>query len=235
MLSGIVSSDIIGSTSLDTKEKLQLLDELRQILFPRLKKNFSTYIRITKGDMIECYVPQPADTLRVAMIIKCFVKSRAGGSGYGNVAPRTVGDKIRNRYFKIYGVRMAIVVDQMEKIDKKKGVLEGEAIYKAGRLIGEHHTYNKQRIVIKNSMFFRSGISEWQDEFDVVVGLIDALLVKTTSRQCELMTERFFESSESDIAQQLSISQSAVNQGLRVSGWSSIDAAIKRFEKICKD
>ena len=87
---------------------------------------------------------------------------------------------------------MAMAVDDMEVIDKRKGVLEGEAIYKTGRILGEYHTYDKQRIVIKNPMFFLSGNKKLQEEFEVIVMLIDGLLLKTTSRQCELLTERLF-------------------------------------------
>jgi predicted DNA-binding protein YlxM (UPF0122 family) len=234
MLSGIVSSDIVGSTSIHTDDKLLLLKELKNTLFSRLKSRFDTYTRIAKGDMIECYIPNPADTLRVALIIKCFIKSRIAPR-FSIISRKKPDAEQRNRYFKIHGVRMAIAVDDMEKIDKRKGVLEGEAIYKTGRMLGEYHTYDKQRIVIKNSMFFLSGNKELQEEFEVIVMLMDALLLKTTSRQCELLTERLFEQSESEIADQLGISQSGVNQGLRMSGWPSIDKALKLFEKTSKN
>lgn len=229
MLSGIVSSDIIGSTSIHTDDKLLLLNELRNTLFSRLKSRFKTYTRIAKGDMIECYIPNPADTLRVALIIKCFIKSRIASRFSIIRRPKPDADQ-RNRYFKVHGVRMAMAVDDMEVIDKRKGVLEGEAIYKTGRILGEYHTYDKQRIVIKNPMFFLSGNKKLQEEFEVIVMLIDGLLLKTTSRQCELLTERLFEQSESEIADQLGISQSAVNQGLKISGWPAIDKAVKLFE-----
>lgn len=234
MLSGIISSDIIGSTSIHTEDKLLLLNELKTSLFNRLKSKFDTYTRITKGDTIECYVPNPADTLRVALITKCFIKSRIAPR-FSIINKKKHGEDQRNRYFKIHGVRLAMAVDKMDVVDKRKGVLEGDAIYKTGRLLGGHHTYDKQRIVIKNSMFFLSSNKIWQEEFEVIVMLIDGLLLKTTSRQCELLTERLFEQSESEIANQLGISQSAVNQGLKVSGWPSIDKAVRLFEKKMKE
>jgi predicted DNA-binding protein YlxM (UPF0122 family) len=233
MLSGVISSDIIGSTSIHTDDKLLLLDELKKTLFQQLKLRFDTYTRIAKGDMIECYVPNPADTLRVALIIKCFIKSRISPK-FSIIRKKKPKDDQRNRYFRIHGVRMAIAVDDMEIIDKRKGILEGEAIYKTGRMLGEYHTYDKQRIVIKNSMYFLSGNKNLQEEFEVIVMLIDGLFLKTTSRQCELLSERLFEQSESEIADKFGISQSAVNQGLKISGWPSMDKAIKLFEKKLK-
>lgn len=233
MLSGIVSSDIIGSTSIHTDDKLLLLDELKNTLFQQLKSRFNTYTRIAKGDMIECYIPNPADTLRVALIIKCFIKSRIAPR-FSIIRGKNLKADQRNRYFRIHGVRMAIAVDDMEIIDKRKGILEGEAIYKAGRMLGEYHSYDKQRIVIKNSMYFLSGNKTLQEEFEVIVMLMDGLLLKTTSRQCELLSERLFDLSELEIADQFGISQSAVNQGLKISGWPSIDKAIKLFERTVK-
>jgi predicted DNA-binding protein YlxM (UPF0122 family) len=83
-------------------------------------------------------------------------------------------------------------------------------------------------------MYFLSGNKNLQEEFEVIVMLIDGLFLKTTSRQCELLSERLFEQSESEIADKFGISQSAVNQGLKISGWPSMDKAIKLFEKKLK-
>ncbi len=230
MKSGIISADIVGSTSVDAKAKLKLLDALKLSLFPRMRKRFDTFHRVTKGDTIEVYVPKPADTLRAALILKTFIKGQAHAKAI--VAKLNKKSTIRSQYFKAYGIRMAVVVDEMTLVDKKNNVLEGEAIYKAGRTLADHHTYDKERIVIKNSIFFHSGTLAWEGEFQVVLGLIDTLLLKTTARQCEMLCERFFGVQEQAIADKFQISQSAVNQGLKSSGWSAMEKAVLRFEQV---
>lgn len=234
MLSGIVTSDIIGSTSVDSKSRLRLLSDIKSRLFPKLKKKFKTYQRVTKGDAIECYVPNPADTFRIALIMKSFIKGRINTkNGVAGKNEKNVNS--RARYFRTYGVRLVAVVDDMTIVDKKKGILEGEAIYKAGRMLSEHHTYDKKRIVIKNSMYFLSHNEKWQGEFEVALMLIDTLLLKSTSRQCEILCERLLGLSENQISSQFRVSQSAVNQGLKGTGWTAIEKAVVRFEKVLKN
>ena len=86
---------------------------------------------------------------------------------------------------------MAIAVGQMNKVDKAKGILDGEAIYLAQRrAIDEQHTANKDRIVIKNTMVFISQDEQWQGEFEVLVSLYNILISKCTARQSEILVER---------------------------------------------
>lgn len=231
MNSGVIAADIIGSTSLALKDKYELIDELR-ILFKALGRKFKTYCRITKGDLIECYIPKAASTMKVALIIKSFIKSKT-------VAPFQLSGKklattldARTKYFRIHGVRMAIAIAPMETVDRKKDIIEGDAIYLAGREISGFHTSNKQRIVIKNTLFFITENEQWQKEFEVMMSLIDVLLSKCTARQCEILFNRLTGRSEEEIAKELLISQSAVNQALTSAGWNAIEKAILRFESI---
>ncbi len=230
MLSGIISADIIGSTSVSIANKYKLLDALK-VLLKKLETGFNTFSRITKGDLIECYIPKPADTLRVALIIKCYIKSKIA-------IPIKIEDKkdsnSRSKYLKIHGVRMAIAIGEIERINKKRGIIEGEAIYQTGRAIGEYKTHDKERIVIKNTLQFFANNKQWEQEFEVVVGLIDMLLTRSTARQCEIIVDRLLGMNEDEIKEKLKITQSGVNQNLRAVGWNAIERAIKRFEDIIK-
>jgi hypothetical protein len=222
---GIISGDIIASTSLGLEKKELLMQAIQQLL-KELDKKFSVFGRIVKGDQVECYIPDASLSLRVALILKCFVKSKTSQD-----TPNS-GHSIANKYFRMHGIRMAIAVGQMNKVDKAKGILDGEAIYLAGRAIDEQHTANKDRIVIKSTMAFISLDEQWQGEFEVLLSLLDILISKCTARQSEILVERLKNKTEEAIAKKLKISQSAVNQNSNAAGWQGIEKAIKRFEKI---
>jgi hypothetical protein len=227
---GIISGDIIASTSLGLEKKELLMQAIQQLL-KELDKKFKVYGRIVKGDQVECYIPDASLSLRVALILKCFVKSKT--SDYAKAAPDS-DRSTANKYFRIHGIRMAIAVGRMNKVDKAKGILDGEAIYLAGRAIDEQHTANKDRIVIKNTMTFISVNEQWQGEFEVLLSLIDILISKCTARQSEILVERLKGKTEETIAKKLKISQSAVNQNSNAAGWQGIEKAINRFEKIIR-
>jgi len=222
---GIISGDIIASTSLGLEKKELLMQAIQQLL-KELNKKFSVFGRIVKGDQVECYIPDASLSLRVALILKCFVKSKTSQD-----TPNS-SRSIANKYFRIHGIRMAIAVGQMNKVDKAKGILDGEAIYLAGRAIDEQHTANKDRIVIKSTMTFISLNEQWQGEFEVSLALIDILISKCTARQSEILVERLKGKTEEAVAKKLKISQSAVNQNSNAAGWLGIEKAVNRFEKI---
>ena len=226
---GIIAGDIIASTSLGLEKKELLMQAVQQLL-KEFDKKFSVFGRVVKGDQVECYIPDASLSLRVALILKCFVKSKTSHH-YINDTPNS-SRSIANKYFRIHGIRLAIAVGQMNKVDRAKGILDGEAIYLAGRAIDEQHTANKDRIVIKSTMTFISLNEQWQGEFEVLLFLIDILISKCTARQSEILVERLKGKTEEAIAKKLKISQSAVNQNSNAAGWLGIEKAINRFEKI---
>ncbi len=228
---GVISADIIGSTSIPSKERSKLLGLLKAFL-KKTDKKFNTYSRITKGDLIEIYVDEAKYTLRIALLLKVFIKSKSSAiSGEGNHGNNLFENR-RSGYFKIHGIRMALAIDTMSKIDRKKGILEGEAIYATGRAINEIHTYNKDRIVIKNTIQFMSVNKLWEEEFDVLVSLLDILFSKITVRQSEILLHRLQGLSENLISAKLKISQSAINQSSKSVGWRAIEKSITHFENV---
>ena len=65
----VISGDIIAFTSLADAAKNQLEADLKQ-LFETLHTHFDTFSRLIKGDYLECAVPQPEHSLRIALLIK---------------------------------------------------------------------------------------------------------------------------------------------------------------------
>jgi hypothetical protein len=217
----VISGDIIGSTSLHIKAKIALEQGLKKII-SSFNENISIYGRIIKGDYIEIVVENPADALLIVLIIKTFIKSI--------VVKDIINSRQKN--FKHYGVRLAMGFGSLERFNKKTGIIDGNAIYYSGRRISEESaTHNKQRIVIKNTLFFTSDNEKLNETFSTIINFIDHIINNATTKQCEILHYRLTGMTEIEIAKKLNVKQPTINKQLSSVGWNSIDQSLKFFSK----
>lgn len=221
----VISGDIISSTGLQTQDR-KFVEEKLNVLLEDLKQEFNVYGRLIKGDYLECVVPNAEEGLQVALAVKSFVKA--------------IPIKIKNyksednriKQFKIHGIRLAIGYGELSRYIPEEGIIDGEAIYFSGRQISGETTYDKERIVIKNTLFFASKDDGLNKNFQPLLALLDVLLSKATSRQCEVLYLKLMNNQEDEIAKQLGIGQSAVNQHSTSVGWNAIEEAVNYYKMI---
>ncbi|OFX42151.1 MAG: fumarate hydratase [Bacteroidetes bacterium GWA2_30_7] len=219
----VISGDIISSTSFNENGRILIEDSIKELL-KDIKEIFNVYGRVIKGDYLECVVPEPIHSLRVALAIKCFVKSIP--------ISETLHYKLNKRIklFKIYGIRLAIGYGELKRFNPDKEIIDGEAIYLSGRTINELTTYNKERIVIKNTLFFVSKVEKLNNQFEALFEMLDLIISKATPRQCRVLYLKLMNKNEDAIATKLNIAQSAVNQHSTSAGWNAIEKAVNYFK-----
>ncbi len=221
----VISGDIVSSTGLHVQDR-KFVEENLHTMLHSLKEEFNVYGRIIKGDYLECVVPNAADGLQVALAIKSFVKAIP-------IQAKTYkSEDNRIKQFKTHGIRLAIGYGELSRYKPEEGVIDGEAIYLSGREISGETTYNKERIVIKNTLFFASKDEKLNKIFQPLLALLDVLLSKATSRQCEVVYLKLMNNQEEEIARRLGIGQSAVNQHSTSVGWNAIDEAVNYFKMV---
>ena len=178
----IVSGDIIASTSLHNEDRINIGNRLK-LLAKKLSKKFKVYSRITEGDdSIVCYIPNNSDALRVMLAIKCFVKSIPVNDSDANSK-----EDNRIKFFKIHGIRLALGIGELSRLDTGNGIFDGEAIYYSGRLLSENKTYNKGKVIIKSTLFLKSNDQEFDNEMLPLLALLDVLISNCTAKQCEVL------------------------------------------------
>lgn len=219
----VISGDIIGSTSLNNADRL-FLDKKIEGLFQTLETKFNIYIRLIKGDYIECVVNNSEEGLRLALAIKCFIKS------IGNAITTPLNRRSAN--FATHGIRLAIGYGDLSRYLPEKGIIDGEAIYLSGRKIHDSSTYNKERIIIKNTFFFASNDDNLNNNLSPIMALLDVLLSKCTARQCEILFLKLLHYSENEISTMLKVSQSVINQHSTAAGWNAIEKSVNYFHNI---
>jgi hypothetical protein len=230
MKKAIVSGDIIASTSLSNDDRSKIGNCLK-LMTKKLNKKFKVYSRLTEGnDYIDSYIPNNSDAIRVMLAIKCFVKS----------IPISINDSVnqeenRSKYFKMHGIRLALGIGELSRLDIDNGIIDGDAIYFSGRTISENRrTYNREKIVIKNTLFIKSEDKEFDEEFTPLLALLDVLLSKCTAKQSTVLYLKLLGYDEATIARVLGKKQSTINEHSTGAGWIAIEKAVIRFEEVVK-
>lgn len=223
-----ISADVISYTSLSETEKRKLETDIKELLSDlseRYRKQ-SFFGRLIQGDYIECAVKAPEYSLRIALLLKTFIKS---------IAIQTIkSNKSRLKYFFEHGIRLAVAVAPLIKLDPENGIIDGEAIYLSGRTIKSYTTSDKQKIVIKNTLFFCSPDNQLQDQFDTLFSLLDTIISRCSAKQCEVIFYKLLNLSEKDIAKKLAKYQSTISQHSTAAGWLSIEKALNYYENTIK-
>ncbi|MGQ1946541.1 hypothetical protein ACT3CD_05500 [Geofilum sp. OHC36d9] len=224
MYRATISADVISYTSLNEYEKRELEQSIHQLIdeLKELYKEENFFGRLVQGDYIEFAMDTPTPSLRIALILKAFVKSLSY-----DVDKK---DKSRLRYFNEHGIRLAIAVAPLETFNPQKGIIDGEAIYLSGRTIKNFSTSNKQKVVIKNTMYFCSSNEKLQNEFDIILSLLDTIFTRFSAKQSEVIYLKLLGLSEKRIASKLHKYQSTISQHSTAAGWLSIEKAVNYFE-----
>lgn len=219
-----ISADVISYTSLPEDEKRHLESEIKRLLGELTKKysKYSFFGRLVQGDYIECALNSPKHALRIALLLKTFVKSFETGK------QKNPGSQLK--YFKEYGIRLAVAIAPLDKLDPSNGIIDGEAIYLSGRTIKSFSTSDKQKVTIKNTMFFRMGDKQLNEQFETIFSLLDTILSKCSAKQSEIIYYKLLDYSEKEISGKLGKYQSTISQHSTAAGWLSIEKAVNYFE-----
>jgi hypothetical protein len=217
-----ISADIVSSTSLNVKQRLTLEKDLKKLL-NLLKKTYGAKMffgRLIKGDYIECVLEDPKLALRIALLIKSYVKSLDIKSDKKS--------KQNLRDFKKYGIRIAVGIGELSIWNKQKGIIDGEAIYLSGRAINEMTASDKKS---RTTMVFKSNNENWNDAYIPIFSLLDVLFAASTRAQCEIVFYKLLNKSEKEITEILKKGQSTINQHSTATGWYAVESAVEYFEK----
>tara|TARA_R110001583_G_scaffold21469_2_gene81561 strand:+ start:14841 stop:15524 length:684 start_codon:yes stop_codon:yes gene_type:complete len=218
-----ISADIISYTSLSSIDKRNIENEIKNllVLLSEKYKKDKFFGRIIQGDYIECAIEQSKNALRIALLLKTYIKS---------IELQDKSNTKGVKYFKEHAIRLAVAVASISTIDPEKGIIDGEAIYLSGRAIKDYSTSNKQKIVIKNTMYFCSENKSVYDQFDTIFSLLDTIISRCSAKQCQVIYLRLLGLSENEISKKLNKNQSTISQHTTAAGWGSIDKSVKYFE-----
>lgn len=208
-----ISADIVRSTSLTTEDLLKLRNGLRRF-FQDMGEVFPDFwARIVRGDSIECVVPDYKDALRIAILIKLYVKMR--------VSEFECSDMLRR-----YGIRFSIGVADLKYADRDEDIINGQAIYISGRNLDEISRKENAMTAFEADPLFVS----MNNLLDSYVAMIGNLVDSYSAKQAAVIYYKLLGFKEKDISEKLGVYQSSVNTRATLAHWGLLHTAIKDFE-----
>ena len=217
----ILSCDIISSSALQPSEKEKVerqIQEWRQ----EMSATYELFSRVVRGDFIECYINQPLLALRLALLLKTSIK--ASGVFVDQRTPE-------NQPFLQHGIRIAIGIGSLTRLQLENGIIDGNIIHQTGRLLDEYKTHDLQKVSVKQSLFF---ISPWEQlNFDLQPHLawLHDNLSRCTAKQCEVLYLKLLGLEEKQIQDRLGKAQSTINNHTTQSGWGAVEKTLNWYEQ----
>jgi len=219
----VISGDILASTSLEEEDR-HIIYKKTQKLLDEISIKYNAYCRIIQGDYIECATQNSEKALEIALILKSFIKAIPISEH-----PRYKKDN-RVKAYKTYGIRLALGYGQLMQINPQENIIDGEAIYLTGRFLKDLSTHDKERMNIKTTLNFVSHNNYLNLNFNTILSLIEVIINKATSKQCNVLYHKLLGYNESEIAHLMNISQPMVNRQSTSIGWNAIEEAVEFYE-----
>ena len=210
-----ISADIVRSTSMNTEDLIVLRNRLRD-LFQDFEEDYPGFwARIVRGDSIECVVPNYNDALRIAILIKLYVKMRVSEFECSEMLQR-------------YGIRFSIGVADIKYADKKEDIINGPAIYLSGRNLDEI----SRRENIMTAFEIEQAPKPLSNLLDSYVAMVSGIVDLYSAKQAEVVFLKLLGFKEIEISERVGISQSSVNTRAANAQWGLLNTAIKDFEAL---
>ena len=215
-LYSILCADVVESTSLD----LDSMVNLRRVFddsFADIRRylGIDFWPRLMKGDYLECCCDSPALAIRIAAIMKCRLKWWAEAFNCG-------GERLRT-----HGLRFSIGVGQMRIVDRDREIMDGEAIYAAGRGLNRISDAD-----LTSCFTFVNSDPAVQSLLDINVNFIDEYINSMSPRQCAVIYYKLLGLLEREISEILHLSQPAVNMRSKLASWPLINKALSVIENV---
>lgn len=210
-----ISADIVRSTSMNTEDLIVLRNKLRG-LFQDFEEDYPGFwARIVRGDSIECVVPNYNDALRIAILIKLYVKMRVSGFDCSEMLQR-------------YGIRFSIGVADIKYADKEEDIINGPAIYLSGRNLDEI----SRRENVMTAFEIGQAPKSLSNLLDSYVAMVSGIVDSYSAKQAEVVFLKLLGFKEMEISERVGISQSSVNTRAANAQWGLLNTAIKDFEAL---
>lgn len=208
-----ISADVVDSTSLSVRDLKHLHLEINKTLARIDAMVTPVWGRIVRGDTIECMVDNPNSALRVALILKTFIKYWLSTVESSQIS-------------KTFALRYSIGIGTMREVDTATGFLDGPAIYLSGR--------NLDRMKSSRFAVFdcETNCTDFVNLMDMNFCLLDSIINDLSSRQAIVIHNKLLGFPEVMIARDMGLSQAAVNYRSTSGNWGLINTTIENFENL---
>lgn len=210
----VITADLVGSSLYSTSLMNRVINALKEE-FLEIEEHYSPEkqsFQIYRGDSFQGIISSAPESLRVALQLKSAVNRVNGGKSASRGSS------------KVCDLRLAIGIGEAGYEGDNISESNGQAFQFSGLTLDEmKNDIRKTRLKTPNE--------ELNAEFEASLFLLDALMEKWSTASAEVIYYLLKGMKETEIAGELKISQSAVNQRKKAAGWDAVSALLKRFHE----
>ena len=171
-----------------------------------IKKEFKIDYEWYRGDAFQLKTVQPAISLRIALMIKFWIKS------------------FEIEIKKAHDIRLSLGIGTIEINKKQLSLSDGEAFRISGRNLDSLKSSRQSLIIDANDSYSNALKAESI--------LLNAIINNITPIQSKVLFYKLKGYKEEDIAKKLGLAQSTVNQHSNASNWNVFAKYIAYFENL---
>jgi hypothetical protein len=193
----VVTGDIANSTSLTTNNRAELIDNISALI-----KSWTTkpeYAEIFRGDSFQLLFADVTEALKRSIQIRCWLKSFPDGNENESL-----------------DARLSIGIGDVAYFGKSVLDADGEAFHLSGRAFDEMKATQNYFQVSTND-------AKLNEQLDIILKLANIIISQWTKNQAEAIFLLLEGKTQQEIADELKIAQSAVNNRIKLSRWKEID------------
>jgi len=214
----VISADLLSSSSY-SKTLLEKVIYALNKEFTSLEKlsEKDSGFKIFRGDSFQGIVYDPSKALRITLQLKTAINRIHLHENDSNRAFKKEAD-----------IRIAIGIGSYDF--KRDSIMEsnGQAFQFSGRTLDDMKKENRK-------LQLKTPVENINNEFNTSLYLFDTLADKWSTASAEVIYYLLNGFKETDIALELGISQSAVNQRKKAAGWDAIDSLLHRYETLMNE
>ena len=209
----VITADLVNSSNYSEA----LLDEVIKDLNSEFKKLQQEYaeeevdFKIYRGDSFQGVISKFQDSLKIALQLKSLINK--------------VKLKNQKPASPLADVKIAIGIGSFDYKGDSLAESNGQAFQFSGRTLDEMKNESRK-------IRLKTPLESLNSEFEASFLLLDAVMERWSQASAEVVYYLLKGKKETEIAEILSISQSAVNQRKKACGWEAISILLKRFENV---
>lgn len=209
----VITADLIDSSHYNEDLIKEVLDTLHSE-FNALQKTYEDpdlRFEVYRGDSFQGIIPDVPNALQIALEIKAAVNRI-----------HLKQTRKSKTYSKIADFRMAIGIGSYDLVRETIAASNGEAFRYSGRMLDAMKNDTRRTLL-------KSPSEEFNDEFNASLYLLDMLTNRWSTASAEVVYYLLKGLKEQEISGEIGITQSAVNQRKKASGWDAISILLKRY------
>lgn len=204
MKTNVLTGDIAGFTTITPKKRTGLISELKKLITSWVEQ--PGHAEVFRGDSFQLLLNNTEESLKRAIQIRCWLKS--------NYAQKNK---------TLLDAKIAIGVGDIAYFGKRILDADGEAFHLSGRAF-DVMTEPGLKIITADETLNR--------QLEIITSLLDVIMNSLTTGQAEVLFMLMENKTQIEIANELNIAQSAVNNRIKLARWKEVDKTLHYLASI---